>query len=267
MNVTPVTLLRDGTLGEDRLVTEEPLELRVEARPLAVVMRTPGDDLDLAAGFLFTEGVIDGADDLAALNHCTDPSRPDAHNVVIARLAAGTRVSNERLERATRSLSAASGCGLCGKDTIDRVFQHTRPLSRRFEAPAAWLAALPEALREAQPLFRDTGGCHGAGVFGPDGTLWVAREDVGRHNAVDKCIGALLRRPEGLPAEPDCVLVVSGRAGFEIVQKAVMARFPALVAVGAASSLAHELAVKSGLRLLSFARGGTANEHLPGRVG
>lgn len=248
----------------DELVVEEPLEIRVDDRPLAVVMRTPGDDLDLVAGFLLTEGVIDGLDDLAALAHCTEPNRPHAHNIVLARLAAGTRLDPARIEQAARTLFSASSCGLCGKETIDRIFQRVRPLPPAGVAiSAADLVALPDRLRDAQSLFARTGGSHGAGVFDAAGRLLVLREDIGRHNAVDKCVGALLRAGPADEARPDRVLVVSGRAGFEVVQKAVMARFSTLVAVGAASSLAHELAQSAGLRLLTFVRGGTANEHTP----
>lgn len=256
-----VTLVRDGAAFEDRLVVEEPLEIRVDDRPVAVVMRTPGHDLDLVAGFLLTEGVVEAADDLAALAHCTDPARENAGNIVLARLAPGTRPEGDRVDRAARSFFSASSCGLCGKETIERIYQRLRPVDPTFAPEPAWLAALPDRLRAEQGLFADTGGSHGAGIFGPDGALWVAREDVGRHNAVDKCIGALLRRPEGLPDPLRCVLVVSGRAGFEIVQKALVAGIPALVAVGAASTLAHDLARRGGLRLFSFVRGGAANAH------
>ncbi len=256
-----VTLMRDGTPFEDRMVVEEPLEIRVDDRPVAVVMRTPGHDLDLAAGFLMTEGVVEAADDLSGLAHCTDPARENARNIVLARLAPGTRPESERIERAARSLFSASSCGLCGKETIDRIHQRLRPVDATFAPEPAWLATLPERLRAAQPLFAATGGCHGAAIFGADGALWVAREDVGRHNAVDKCIGALVRAPGGLPDPLRCVLVVSGRAGFEIVQKALVAGIPVLVAVGAASTLAHDLAMRGGLRLYSFARDGGVNAH------
>lgn len=246
----------------DELVVEEPLEIRVDDRPLAVVMRTPGDDLDLVAGFLVTEGVIDGLDDLAALAHCAEPQRPNAQNIVLARLAAGTRLDPARIDQATRALFSASSCGLCGKETIERVFQRVRPLPPPAASPTtARLARLPERLREAQALFARTSGSHGAAVFDASERLLVLREDIGRHNAVDKCVGALMREaPSGEPP-PDRILVVSGRAGFEIVQKAVMARYSTLVSVGAASSLAHELAREAGLRLLTFARDGVANDH------
>jgi FdhD protein len=249
--------------GDDTLVVEEPLEIRVDDRPLAVVMRTPGDDLDLAAGFLLTEGVIDGPDDLAALGHCTEPLRENAGNIVIARLAAGSRLDPARVEQATRALFSASSCGLCGKETIDRVFQRIRPLPPGAVLPPVdVLAALPDRLRALQPVFAETGGSHGAALFDAAGDLLVAREDIGRHNAVDKCLGARLRAGHTPDADGlGLILVVSGRAGFEVVQKAVMGRVSALVAVGAASTLAHDLALRAGLRLFTFARGGRANVH------
>lgn len=251
--------------GEDTLVVEEPLEIRVDDRPLAVVMRTPGDDLDLAAGFLLTEGVIDGPDDLAALAHCAEPLRENAVNIVIARLAAGSRLDPARVEQATRALFSASSCGLCGKETIDRVFQRIRPLPPGPALPSVEvLAALPDRLRALQPVFAETGGSHGAALFDAAGDPLVAREDIGRHNAVDKCLGARLRAghtPDADGPGVGTILVVSGRAGFEVVQKAVMGRVSALVAVGAASTLAHDLALRAGLRLFTFARGGRANVH------
>lgn len=248
----------DGPV-DDVLVVEEPIEIRVDGRPLAVVMRTPGDDLDLAAGFLLTEGVIDGPDDLAGLAPCRDPNRPYAENVVLATLAAGVRAAPERFERARRDFYAVSSCGLCGKATIDRVFQQAPPLARRLDLDPDVVCALPERLRATQVRFARTGGLHGAALFTPDGALICAREDVGRHNAVDKVVGARLRA-DALPLD-DTVLVVSGRAGFEIVQKALMAGIPALVAVGAASSLADRLAREAGLALYSFVRPDRFNRH------
>ncbi|MEZ4469492.1 MAG: formate dehydrogenase accessory sulfurtransferase FdhD [bacterium] len=245
--------------GEDDLVVEEPLEIRVDGRPLAVLMRTPGEDLDLAAGFLATEGVVEDPRDLAGLSHCLDPSIPDRHNVVLAALAAGVEAGAERFERAQRALHALSGCGLCGKASIERVFQHAPPLPARRALAPGQIATLAEALRAAQPRFARTGGLHGAALFSADGAVLVAREDVGRHNAVDKVIGARLRA-DHWPLE-GTALVVSSRAGFEIVQKALVARIGAVIAVGAASTLAHDLAVEGRLALYSFARGGRYRTH------
>jgi FdhD protein len=258
-----VTLVRDGVPFEDALAVEEPLEIRVDGRPVAVVMRTPGHDLDLVAGFLLTEGVVEAADDLAALAHCTDPARENAGNIVLARLAPGTRPEGDRVDRAARSFFSASSCGLCGKETIERIYQRLRPVDPALRARSrfCWPRS-PTGSGPNSPVFAETGGSHGAGIFGPDGALWVAREDVGRHNAVDKCIGARLRAGHTPDAEGlGLILVVSGRAGFEVVQKAVMGRVAALVAVGAASTLAHDLAVSAGLKLFTFARGGRANVH------
>ncbi len=243
-----------STVEVDRVAAEDPLEIRVEGEPTAVTMRTPGDDLDLAAGFLFTEGVIDGPDDLHALAHVDDPGAPRG-NTVDCILAAG--VPGARRDRARREFFASSSCGICGKATIDRVFQHISPRPHRPLPPPARLHALPAALREAQAVFGVTGGLHAAGLFRPDGTLDLLREDVGRHNAVDKVVGARLRA-DRVPCD-DVWLVVSGRAGFEIVQKALVAGIPLLAAVGAPSSLAVELADRGGLTLLGFLRDGRFN--------
>ncbi|MCA9538794.1 MAG: formate dehydrogenase accessory sulfurtransferase FdhD [Myxococcales bacterium] len=261
--ITPVRLLRDGVDTEDLLAVEEPLEIRLDGRPLAVLMRTPGadpeEDLNLVAGFLATEGVIDGLDDLMALAHCPDPLRPDRSNVVLATLAPGVRAAADRFERARRDLYAASSCGLCGKASIDRVFQSAPPLAERAEVPAARIAALVERLGRVQPRFAATGGLHGAALFTKNGDLLAAAEDIGRHNAVDKIIGARLRQDQ-FPLT-DHLLVVSCRAGFEIVQKALVARIAAVIAVGAASSLADTLAREGRLALYSFVRDGRFNAH------
>lgn len=258
-----VTLRRDGAPIDDHLVIEEPIEIRLDDRPLAVLMRTPGadpeEDLDLVAGFLATEGVIDGPDDLAGLAHCQDPRRPSRHNVVFARLAGGAKADPTRFERARRELYAASSCGLCGKASIDRVFLHAPPLDRPLALDPAVVCALPERLRAAQPRFHATGGLHGAALFTADGALITAAEDVGRHNAVDKIIGRRLRADDW-PLDGR-VLAVSSRAGFEIVQKALAARIAAVVAVGAASTLADALAREGRLSLYSFVRGDRFNHH------
>lgn len=261
--VATVRVERGGAPSLDRLVVEEPLEIRLDGRPLAVLMRTPGadpgEDLDLVAGFLATEGVIDGLDDLAGLDHCRDPNRPGRQNVVLARLAAGVRAAGERFERARRDLYAASSCGLCGKASIDRVMQGAPPLETRLVLDPAAVVALPERLRAHQPRFRLTGGLHGAALFDGDGALLAAAEDVGRHNAVDKVIGARLRA-DRFPLD-GTALAVSSRAGFEIVQKALVARIGAVVAVGAASTLADALAREGRLSLYSFVRDGRFNAH------
>ena len=261
--VPKVRLRRGDDEVVDTLVTEEPVEIRVDGRPLAVLMRTPGptaeEDLDLVAGFLATEGVIDGADDLAGLATCMDPNRPNGANVVLVNLAGGAKTEPARFERAQRNLYATSSCGLCGKASIDRVFLNAPPLASLMDVPAALVSTLPDKLRAVQPRFALTGGLHGAALFDTDGRLVTAAEDVGRHNAVDKVIGRQLRA-DAYPLD-GMVLVVSSRAGFEILQKAVMARIGAVVAVGAASSLAHELALAGNVALYSFVRGERFNAH------
>ena len=254
-----VRVRRGGGEVDDHVVVEEPLEIRVEGRPLAVLMRTPGEDLDLVAGFLATEGVVDGLDDLVALAHCPDPAAANPGNVVLATLHSGIRLGDGRFARAQRVQHAMSGCGICGKASIDKVFLDAPPLAERVSLDADLVRELPGRLRAAQPRFDATGGLHGAALFTTGGDLLGVREDVGRHNAVDKVLGAQLRADAWPPA--DAVLVVSSRAGFEIVQKALVARVAAVVAVGAASSLAHDLAVSGRLALYTFVRGGRFNEH------
>lgn len=235
----------------DLLAREEPLEIRVEGKSLAITMRTPGHDLDLAAGFLFTEGVIDGPDDLEAIAH-VGPSPSQPSNTVDSRLAGGVKAHQEAIERATRELYATSSCGVCGKASIDRLIMQTPPLQTSLEIAPELLCQLPSRLTEAQVGFAKTGGLHAAALFKPDGSLEILREDIGRHNAVDKVLGWRLR--EGRVPVDDRILVVSSRAGFEIIQKSLMAGVPMVAAMGAASSLAVELAKKSGLSLVGFLR-------------
>lgn len=248
----------DGLERADRVVAEEPLEVRIEGRPVAVTMRTPGDDLDLAAGFLYTEGVIEEPDDVVALAHVgADAGARAAErggrgtcNVVDVRLASG--VPAARRHRADRELYASSSCGICGKRSLDRIFADAAPLASAPRVRREVLLALPERMRAAQAVFQATGGLHAAALFSFEGALEVLREDVGRHNAVDKVIGWRLRQ-DRLPVD-DRVLLVSGRAGFEIVQKAFVARIPLVAAVGPPSSLAVELARRAGMTLVGFLR-------------
>ncbi|MDP6944331.1 MAG: formate dehydrogenase accessory sulfurtransferase FdhD [Myxococcota bacterium] len=239
----------------DDVVVEEPLEIRVDGQALAVLMRTPGHDAQLTAGFLLTEGVIDVPDDLQSLGPCTDPNRPNAGNVFLAQLAPGCPDATERLAAAQRQFYASSSCGLCGKATIESIHQRVRPHAAFRDLPHALLAATGDRARGAQDLFAPTGGCHGALAFslGEDASILASAEDVGRHNAVDKVVGALLL-DDALP-EADAILWVSGRASFEMVQKALMAGFAALVCVGAPTSLAVEMARESRLTLVGFATG------------
>jgi FdhD protein len=263
-SLTQRNVNRNGVSINDWLVVEEPLEMRVDGRSVAVVLRTPGasseEDLDLVVGFLLTEGVIDDIDDLTGLGHCTDPARPNRGNVVITHLASGTLEARRRLENAQREMYVGSSCGVCGKATIDKVFQRTEPIEVPVTLDANQIAEYPLRLRERQPRFDQTGGLHGAAILNGQGHIVAVAEDIGRHNAVDKVIGHCLRN--GLFPLHGHVLVVSSRAGFEIVQKAIMARIGALVSVGAASSLADELARRSGLNLYSFVRGTQFNHHV-----
>ena len=245
-----------GNLEEDVLVVEEPLEIRVEGKPLAVTMRTPGHDLELAAGFLMSEGIIDGADDLQALRHI-DADRNQ--NTVDCVLAAGIDPHLEAVSRATRELYATSSCGLCGKASIDRIRVQAGPISGAVHLTDAQVLALPDLLARAQQDFGQTGGLHAAALVRPDGSLEVVREDIGRHNAVDKVLG--WRLLEGATPVDDRALLVSSRAGFEIVQKALVAGVPLVIAVGAASTLAVDLARETGLELVGFLRSGRFNRY------
>ena len=230
---------------EDAVVVEEPLEIRVGARPVSGTLRTPGDDFDLAAGFLFTESIIANRGDIESLRHWSSP------NVVRVALAGGARVDLQRLQR---HFYSTSSCGVCGKASIDALRVNAAPLADDVRVSLAMLLSLPELLRAKQSAFHATGAIHGAAAFTRDGTLLRVREDVGRHNAVDKVIGSLFR--ENTSAD---ILAFSGRTSFEIVQKCVVARIPILVAVGAPSSLAIELAHEFGLTLLGFVRDDRCN--------
>ncbi|NBE52163.1 formate dehydrogenase accessory sulfurtransferase FdhD [Streptomyces boluensis] len=255
-----VVRIRDGRVSArpDTLAAEEPMELRVGGRPLTVTMRTPGHDFDLAAGFLVSEGVLHAADEVAGIRYCAGATadQGNTYNVVDVALSPGTAAPDASLER---NFYTTSSCGLCGKASLDAV-----------RTQAAWtvdsdalriapdvLTELPERLRAEQRVFDSTGGLHAAGLFSADGELLCLREDVGRHNAVDKVVGHALRT--GLLPLRGCVLMVSGRASFELVQKAVMAGIPMLAAVSAPSSLAVDLAAESGLTLVGFLRGTSMN--------
>lgn len=233
----------------DYLVAEEPLEIRVGELPLCVTMRTPGDDLELAAGFLFTEGFIQSREQIAALRYDTGPEEKQSTNVVQLELS-GVTLDRESLQR---NFFATSSCGICGKASIEtvRVRGIQAPNPDLYLDPEA-LCRLPETLRAAQTVFGRTGGLHAAGLFGASGELVALREDVGRHNAVDKVVGwALL---EGRLPLSKQALLVSGRGSFEIVQKALVAGVPVVASVSAPSSLAVQLARELGLTLVGFLR-------------
>lgn len=242
-----------GQTEPDTVVVEEPLEMRVEGISVAVTMRTPGHDLDLATGFLVTEGIIDARDDIAAIGWVDE-----ADNVVDVRLASGVAAHQTALDQATRSLFASSSCGLCGKSSLDRLLVCSPPFAAPAQVDGDHLLALSRVLRDHQPTFALTGGLHAAALFDADGACLVAREDVGRHNAVDKVIGAALRHDIDVTG---ATLLVSSRAGFELVQKALVARIPVLAAAGAATSLAIDLAHKSNLVLVSFLRDARFNRY------
>ena len=255
----------------DRVAVESPVEIRVRPagsgpdgeRSVSITMRTPGaggdprEDAELAAGFLFTEGLVRDRAHIAAIHH----PRP---SVVVVELAAGVTLELRSMER---NFYATSACGVCGKGSLEAI--RTIPAVPLREGgrpvPASLVCELPDRLRAAQTAFDETGGIHAAGLFAADGTLIAAREDVGRHNAVDKLIGARLLAG-ALPAHGQ-LLVVSGRASFELVQKARMAAVPIFAAVGAPSSLAVELAIECGMTLLGFVREGRCNLYAaPGRI-
>jgi FdhD protein len=247
-----------GTARPDTVAAEEPLEIRVGGDPLAVTMRTPGDDFDLARGFLVSEGVVSAASDVAGIRYCAGATSDGAntYNVLDVLLGDGVAAPHPSIER---NFFTTSSCGVCGKASLDAV----RTVSRwaiehdPLRLSAATIATLPDRLRSAQRVFDRTGGLHAAGLFDADGGLLVVREDVGRHNAVDKVIGWALG--EGRLPLTGTTLMVSGRASFELVQKAVMAGIPALAAVSAPSSLAVDLAREMGLTLVGFLRGTSMN--------
>ncbi|WP_084678059.1 formate dehydrogenase accessory sulfurtransferase FdhD [Actinopolymorpha alba] len=249
----------DGTqvrYRDDVVATEEPLEIRVAwpgqpPRSLVVTMRTPGSDFELAAGFLRSEGLLQSPDQVVRIAYCTDPtlSSEQLYNVVTVDLAAP--LVNPP---AARYAAATAACGVCGKESLDELeLRGCQPVLAGPVVDAAMLCALPDRLRAAQDVFSRTGGLHAAGLFSPDGELLCAREDIGRHNAVDKVVGwAFL---DGRLPLSGCVLVTSGRAGYEIGQKALAAGIPLVAAVGAPSSLAVDLAERFGMTLVGFLRG------------
>jgi FdhD protein len=242
-----------STRATDRAAVEEPLEIRVHGDPFAVVMRTPGLDLELAAGFLFSERVIRGPEELGLLRHCGDPDH-SFENVIDATLVHVDL--GERLGERRRVLTNAS-CGLCGRVTIASLKVEAPPIEARWTVAPGVVSSLPERLRAVQAGFDVTGGLHAAGLFDGQASLVDLAEDVGRHNAVDKVIGrGLLGRA---PPSDGLILFVSGRASYEIVQKAFLAGLPIVAAVSAPSSLAIELAQEVGITLLGFVRGDTFN--------
>ena len=253
--------LADGTVTErpETLVVEEPLEIRVNGSPVTVTMRTPGSDVELAQGFLLTEGVIVRREDVLTVQYCRGAETPDGtntYNVLDVTLHPDVPPPNTDV---TRNFYTTSSCGVCGKASLEAVRLSSRysPGDDPTLVATATLTAMPAQLRSAQKVFASTGGLHGAALFTVGGTLLAVREDVGRHNAVDKVIGWALET--GHIPLGGTVLLVSGRASFELTQKAVMAGIPVLAAVSAPSSLAVDLAGQSGLTLVAFLRGDSMN--------
>ncbi len=260
-----IRIQRFGPAGEsvdreDVLAVEEPLEVRVNGRSFSVTMRTPGDDFDLVAGFLVSEGVIWSAGQLTSMRFCagTDEHGWQTFNVVDAELSHDTAPPDLSLER---HVYTSSSCGICGTASIEAVHKaaHFGHIDDETTYAPPLLGSLPDRLREYQTVFDSTGGVHAAGLFGASGALLCLREDVGRHNAVDKVVGWALR--EGQLPLTGTVLQVSGRASFELVQKAHMAGIPVLAAVSAPSSLAVEHAKSAGVTLLGFSRDGGFNSY------
>ena len=247
---------RDGKAIErpERLSTEEPMEIRAggpgqEPGSVAVTMRTPGHDFELAVGFLVGEGLIHGRDEVASVRYCDlPPEEPQLYNVVSVFLTRPFEPAG-----AERRFYATSSCGICGKASLDQVEVHCAEIPAGEPVPASVVVSLPDSLRKAQRIFEQTGGLHAAGLFDRAGTAVAVREDVGRHNAVDKLVGRALLAGE-LPLS-DGVLMVSGRVSFELVQKAAVAGIPVICAVSAPSSLAVEAAARLGLAVVGFVRG------------
>jgi FdhD protein len=246
----------------DDVAIEEPLEIRVAGDPLSITMRTPGADRELALGFLYAEGVIGSVDDVGSVAHCGRPGEEGFGNVIDVLPAPGTALAPERVQGARRGTVVTAACGVCGRLSIDDLAERCKPVVDASAIAAATLSRLVAELRGEQRIFARTGGVHAAALFDLEGQLLVLREDLGRHNAVDKVVGHLVLG-RALPARGR-VLAVSGRASFEIVQKAVVAGIPIVASVSAASSLAIDLAVRMNVTLAAFVRDGAMNLYAGG---
>jgi FdhD protein len=245
---------RSAGMRADEVAAEEPLEIRVEGRPLAVVMRTPGHDRELAAGFLLTEGVVKTAKDIFDVTTCVTASAGGEGNAVDVAL---THPDSFDFEKMTRHVFTSSSCGICSKASIDAVLKRRKPLHDEVRLKAATLLALPQRLARKQETFKSTGGLHACALFDAGGKLLEAREDVGRHNAMDKLLGwALLERRLPLTGH---IALLSGRASFEMLQKAHAGGIPVVAAISAPSSLAVEFARECGQTLVGFLRGRSMN--------
>jgi FdhD protein len=250
---------------DDAIAIEEPLELRLNGFSFAVLMRTPGDDDVLAAGFLFAERVISSAADIESIKACTDEEHPSARNVLNVTIGGAARQHLERILDARRCVVTNSSCGVCGRLSLESLQVSAPFVSAPMNLTPELVRALPDTLRRQQCLFEETGGLHAAGLFTREGECTSVYEDVGRHNAVDKLVGRTLLDGQ-LPAS-DRILVVSGRASFELVQKAFLSGIPVMAAVSAPSTLAIELAAAAGITLIGFVRAGSFNVYTyPQRV-
>jgi FdhD protein len=258
----PVVRVADGRRSElsDVTAAEVPLEVRLQGAPFAVIMRTPGADMPLVAGFLLAERIVRSADDLATIEHCTDQpglTTLQRGNIVTVVLEADAAVRAAGQLSEKRDVMSNSACGVCGRATLESMRADLAPLPAHARVPADVIAGFPMRLRERQPLFERTGGLHAAGIFTWTGELLASAEDVGRHNAVDKVIGTMLLR-DAIPLETSA-LCVSGRTSYEIVQKAWCAGIPLVASVSAPSSLAVSLARDANITLVGFVRDGSLN--------
>ena len=257
----------DGRLVSDQVAVETPLEIQVGGRPLVITMRTPGHDDELAIGFLFSEGLVNDRGQVISMRLEPGTEQRTPEELAAGRVGTGDRVfvelrdtaDQDSVDAARRNFRATAACGVCGKESLADLDQ-TLPSIDGVEVAPELLAQLPARMRPHQALFEATGGIHAAGLFTLDGELQLAREDIGRHNAVDKVIGRAVL--DGATSLADRILVVSGRAGFELVQKALKAAIPAMVSVGAASSLAVDMASAAGMTLYSFVGPGRGNLHV-----
>ena len=258
---------RDGAVVSDLVAVEAPLEIRVGGRPLVITMRTPGHDEELTAGFLYAEGVVTSGDQIVSIRTEPGSGVSDPEELAAGKVGSGDRVllalrgapDPGAVQRAQRDFRATAACGVCGKESLEDLDQALPPIAQ-VECATDLLDNLPERMRPHQMLFEATGGIHAAGLFTLEGELLWVREDIGRHNAVDKVIGRAVL--DGATSLADHILVVSGRAGFELVQKALKAAIPVMVSVGAASSLAVDMASAAGMTLYSFVGPGRGNLHV-----
>ncbi|MGB4975081.1 MAG: formate dehydrogenase accessory sulfurtransferase FdhD [Cyclobacteriaceae bacterium] len=273
LSVKPVEITKVNAEGSkvtpDLMAVEEPLEIRLgyggmgsrQQKSLAVTMRTPGHDYELAIGFLFTEGIIDTFDQVESIKYCEDVGRQEEReNVVRVELKPEVDLDLEKLQR---NFYTSSSCGVCGKSSIEAVHVTCTQIQDKIKVDKKVITGLSDKLRDAQQIFEHTGGLHAVGLFDLDGKLLLTREDVGRHNAMDKIVGACLFKKE-IPLA-DTILMVSGRASFELVQKALRAGAPIMAAVGAPSSLAVTLAKDLGMTLMGFVRGTSFNVYCGGQ--